>query len=112
MKVVNLQPSDQSIDFHSAELQARDIANEELGDNISLVFYNDDQKLVSNHGIKCKVSEKENCGAGSYARSFDADLEVLVGEKFKFYFRHVEDYQTTERRNASLQYDINSTGYH
>ena len=111
MKVVKLESSDSSNDFNSAELQAREIADEELGDNMSLVFYNDKLKLVSNHGIKCKVSEKESCGAGAYARSFEADLEVVVGDHYKFYFRHVEDYLTTEGRDASLQHDTKLTGY-
>lgn len=111
MKVVELQPNDQSNDFNTAQQRAREVAREELGDNMSLVFYNNDQKLVSNHGIRCKVKEKESCGAGSYARSFNADLEVLVGSYYKFYFRHVEGYQTVERLDSSLQFDINATGY-
>jgi hypothetical protein len=111
MKVVKLQEIDQSDDFKSAELQAREVAKNEIGDNMSLVFYNDKLKLVSNHGIKCKVTEKESCGAGAYAKSFDADLEVVVGDYYKFYFRHVEDYLTTDRRDASVQHDLSLTGY-
>ncbi|MBT4086890.1 MAG: AF1514 family protein [Deltaproteobacteria bacterium] len=111
MKVIKLESNDQSDVFKSAKLQAKELAQKELGDNMSLVFYNDNLKLVSNHGIKCKVTEKENCGAGAYAKSFDADLEVVVGDHFKFYFRHVEDYLTTDRRDASVQYDLNQTGF-
>ena len=111
MKVVKLQSTDQSDDFKSAEQQAKAIAKKEIGDNMSLVFYNDKLKLVSNHGIKCKASEKESCGAGAYAKAFDADLEVLVGDNYKFYFRHVEDYLTTDRRSASMQHDLSQTGY-
>ncbi|MBU2646406.1 hypothetical protein KKI24_16990 [bacterium] len=112
MKVYKLRPSDHpSNSFDTAEQKAKEIAQDELGDNISLVFYNDDLKLVSNHGVKCKISEKESCGAGAYAKSFDADLEIVVGDRHKFYFRHVEDYLATEGRSAALQHDLNLTGY-
>lgn len=111
MKVIKLQSNDSDSGFTAAESRAKEIAKDELGDNLALVFYNDELKLVSNHGVRCKSTENEYCGAGAYAKSLNADLEVIVGDRFKFYFRHVEDYMTTDRRPASLQYDLEKTGY-
>lgn len=105
MKVIQAQSDLAAIDFKSAEIQAREIARKELGDHITLVFYNDDLKLVSNHGIRCGLGESEDCGAASYAKAFDADLEVAVGDQYKFYFRSVKDYLSTEGMGIKLQYD-------
>lgn len=110
MKIIKLQSNDGLNDFSSARNRANLIAAEELGDHISLVFYNNDLKLVSNHGVRCGVTEAEDCGAGSYAKAFDADLEVRIDDRYNFYFRQVQDYLSTEGKGPRLQYDDSING--
>lgn len=90
MKIVRLD--EQNISFEQARQLADERAQSELGDCINIAFYNEEQKLVSPTHVDCAIDQTHDCGAESYAKSFHAQLEIKVTERFSFYYRHVRNY--------------------
>lgn len=95
MKQITISEEKKDIRFQKAHELANQKAVSELGDCMNIAYYDGDQKLVSPTLTACSTEEKENCGADSYAKAFEADLEIDVSGRHKFYYRHVQDYETS-----------------
>jgi hypothetical protein len=94
MKVIKIDKVEKNFNFEKAHVIADEKAKAELGDCMNIAFYNDDFKLVSPTLIACSTGNTKDCGAEAYAKSFDAQLEVDVSNRYKFYYRQISDYLT------------------
>lgn len=95
MKRIKIENPSDHFDFKAAREIANQRAKDELGDCMTLAFFNGDQKLISPWDVKCAAEDDTNCGAESYAQAFDASLEIEVGDRFQFfYYQHDHEYIT------------------
>ena len=93
MRHIKLTESPEKIDFKTAHDLANEKARAEIGDCMTISYYNGKLKLMSPWDVKCAVEGDRNCGAESYANAFEAALQIDVGENFQFFYRqHDHEY--------------------
>ncbi len=95
MKTLNLTSNESELDFHVAKSLADAAAEERLGENMCLSWYDRAQDREAPAGVsECHDDHCEIPGYIEYATSRGAQLMVDVGEgAYVFCYHSLEDYE-------------------
>lgn len=91
IEVVNLQPEEQFADYQQAMNAAREVAEQRLGENMLMSWYDRDRDYESPPNTTECAGDCEKNGYIHYGVSHGATLKVDVeGGRFVFFFAPVE----------------------